>query len=168
MRFDPKVKPEVFACKDSTREHLTRVQLDCEHRRLVATNGHAMIVTPVEDCDDDHTGPIDPAVLIAARKATKYMPSLAANGCVKLPDGTTYLRPGDAADFPPWQNVMPAKDRQVRARIGVNAGYLADIAKACGRDAIVTMSIAGELDPIEFRVTTELGETTIIIMPCRI
>lgn len=38
MRFDPKVKPETFVCKDTTHKHLTRVQLDCEHRRLVATN----------------------------------------------------------------------------------------------------------------------------------
>lgn len=167
MKYDPTVKPETFVSKDATRPHMTRVQLDADAQKLVATDGHRMIVTPIADCADDHSGPIDAAVLVAARKsARKSEPTLAANGCIKLPDGTTYVRPGDASDFPPWQRVMPKDDSDVKAKVGVNAKYLASIFAAVG-DRQVTMLVRGELDPIEFRVQGDLGETIILVMPMR-
>jgi DNA polymerase III sliding clamp (beta) subunit (PCNA family) len=167
MRFDPKIKPEVFAGKDTTREYLTRVQLDTEAKALVATDGHRLIVTPISDAEADHTGPIDATVLVAARKAArKYDATIGANGHCVLADGTTYLRPGDAKDFPRWQQVVPKDASEVKARVRVNASYLADVFKATGAES-VELEIRGELDPVVCRTQGELGETLIVIMPMR-
>lgn len=168
MRFDPKVKPEVFASKDTTRPHMTAVQLDKEAKGLVATDGHRLLFTPVGDLEHDHTGPLAPDILAAARKLARTRePMLYANGRVQLADGSTHPRPGNADDFPSWQRVLPTDDCTVRATVGVNAKYLASIFAAVG-DKSVTMVVRGELDPIEFRVTGELGDTLMLIMPVRL
>jgi DNA polymerase III sliding clamp (beta) subunit (PCNA family) len=167
MLYDPTIKPEVFAGKDETRPQLTSVQLDTEAKMLIATDGHRMLVTPVQDVEADHTGPLAPEVLVAARKcARQHGPTLGANGHVALPNGTTHLRKtqDDVGPFPPWQQVMPKGEPTAIVR--VNGAYLASIAKAVG-DKAVTIFVRGELDPIEFRVSGELGETVLIIMPMR-
>lgn len=171
MRYDPKIKPEVFASKDTTRMHLVRVQLDCENKMLVATDGHRLIATPVTDCEDDHTGPIDAEVLEASRKVARKFrgdegATLAANGCVRLPNGVTHLRPGDASDFPPWQRVVPHEALDIKATVCVDSEYLASLFKACGKRRVL-IEVRGELDPIVFRMDGDLGETVAVIMPMR-
>lgn len=171
MRFDPKIKPEAFASKDTTRMHLVRVQLDTENKVLVATDGHRLIATPIADCSDDHTGPIDPEVLHAARKAASKQrdsdgATLAANGCVRLSNGVTHLRPGDASDFPPWQRVIPREASDIKATVCVDSEYLASLFKACGKRRVL-IEVRGELDPIVFRMDGDLGETIAVIMPMR-
>lgn len=167
MRYDAKIKPEVFASKDETRPHMTRVQLDTDAKALIATDGHRLIVTPIADAEADHTGPIDAAALSAARKsARQHGATLGANGAITLPNGATHLRPGDAAEFPAWRQVMPKDDSDVRARVSVDSEYLASIHKAVGKTK-VDVIVRGELDPVEFRIKGELGETVILIMPMR-
>jgi DNA polymerase III sliding clamp (beta) subunit (PCNA family) len=179
MKFDPKVRPEVFASKDETRTHLVNVHLDLEAKRLVATDGHRLIATPVEDVEADHGGPITAAALAEARKLTTrkrggHEARLGANGALTLLNGATFPRP-EPEQFPDWQRVVPSwrtaltivsEDFTAPRTIGVNAKYLAGVFEAIG-DGQVDMTVRGELDPIEFRFTGELGETVMVVMPMR-
>lgn len=173
MRFDPKIKPEVFASKDETRTHLLHVHLDREEKKLVATDGHRLIVTPVDDVDADHEGPVTAEALVAARKVARQTkePWLGANGMLALQNGTTFARP-KPEPFPPWQRVMPDRLTVVGENYApprsacINAEYLGGVFQAVGK-GMVEITIRGELDPIEFRFQGELGETVMVVMPMR-
>lgn len=180
MFFDPKVKPEVFASKDETRTHLLHVHLDRDNQKLVATDGHRLIATPVKNCEADHEGPITAEALAAARKIMarkhgRHEPILSANGCLALANGTSFARP-KAEPFPPWQQVVPSSrtdltvvgpDFTPARTIGINAKYLAGVFEAVGEGEI-KMTVRGPLDPIEFRFDGELGETVMVVMPMRL
>jgi DNA polymerase III sliding clamp (beta) subunit (PCNA family) len=167
MRFDGSTKPEAFTSKDETRTHLYNVYLDTEAKKLVATDGHRMIVTPVEDCENDHSGFVSRDALEYARKLAggrKGTPTIGANGVLACENGATFPRP--EGEFVNWKQVMPKPDKKART-IGVNAKYLASIFASLG-DCGVRLTVRGELDPIEITTTGELGDTTIVIMPMRL
>lgn len=180
MEFDPKYKPELCACADETRVALQHVELDTEKKRLLATDGHRLVVVPCGVDIGDTRGPIPEAALVAARKAAKKAKhptaQVVCNGAVKAPvAGQSFDRPNDRA-FPPVDEVIP-RDR--KPTIALNAKYLKEIADAIGSsDGIVVLSLGDPEDPIVVWGTVggSRGATPLdgardafaVLMPCRI
>jgi len=170
MKFDPKYKPELCASKDYTRPHLAHVELDIAHKRMVATDGHALVVVPVTVEEHDASGPISKDALVAARKAVKNTNGdawIKANGALAV-YGATLDRP-EARTFPPVDQVIP-KDR--KATISLNAKLLKDIADALGaKDGVITIGLDGDDDPIMVWGGSSKGregEPFAVLMPCRL
>lgn len=145
MKFDLKHKPELFASKDETRPHLTQCHLDVEAAKLVATDGHRLIVLPVEVDEHDHTGWVSAEALEAARKAERKRrgthATIAANGALATgADGTGPTFPRrtqeEAGPFPPYQHVVGVPTTRYVVDFAVNASYLAEAAKAMGSDSL--------------------------------
>ena len=47
MKMRRTYKPELIACVDETRQHLFGCQLEPKRKRLIATNGHALVTIAV-------------------------------------------------------------------------------------------------------------------------
>lgn len=172
MKFDKTFKPELFASPDETRPHFANVHFDADAKALVATDGHRIIVIPVTECADDHSGPISPEVLKEARriapKGKHAEASVSANGVLKLDTGASYPRP-DVEAFPPYRRVMesaPRHDSHGNRTVTINARYLASIFSAIG-DTGVTITIGGAFDPIRFSAESDGGPIEGLIMPMR-
>jgi DNA polymerase III sliding clamp (beta) subunit (PCNA family) len=170
MKFDAKYKPELCASKDYTRPMLAHVELDVEHKRMLATDGHRLVVVPVTIEDHDASGPISKEALVASRKATKNTNGdawIKANGSLAV-YGATLDRPA-ARQFPPVEQVIP-KDR--KATISFSAKYLKEIADALGsKDGVVTLGIDGDDEPImvwEGKGKGSDGDPFAVLMPCRL
>lgn len=176
MKFSAKCKPELCASKDETRPHINRVELDVANKKMVATDGHRMVVIPVETDDHDTSGPISSAALDAARKHAKKTggdAEIKSNGALVVA-GATFDRDKNAMAFPPWKMVVP---KRAPITIRLNAKYLLEIAKAIGsKDDLVALAITGDLDPIlvyaNNGATNERyldGENDAfgVLMPCR-
>lgn len=147
--------------------------LDAQNAKLVATDGHRMIVTPVLVSDGDTTGRVTTEALTIARSKCKVRGSdtieVSANGCHALPNGWTMPRPANQDPFPPYEKVVPKAEREGARSFGVNAKYLASVFAAIGdSDKPVKITIGDPLEPILFEHETTLGTTTIVIMPMRL
>lgn len=68
MKINRNFFPELVAMNDPTRKMLHGLQLDVSRKRLIATNGHALVSLPVETQPTDRDGMIPVETLIAARK----------------------------------------------------------------------------------------------------
>lgn len=181
MHFDHKYQPELCASKDETRPHICHVEYDMEAKRLVATDGHRMVVIPCTPEDGEASGIITADALKAARKVDKkrHAARVHANGALvtgQASDGPTFVRPSRDTAFPPWKQVMPKWKHGTEGTltIGVNARYIADAAKALGADNVwltVKLPEPGKamLDPI--LVTTgesEDSDASCVVMPVRV
>ena len=169
MKFDPKYKPELCASKDETRPNMCHVELDVKEKRMVATNGHCMVVVPVTVEEHDTSGPISKDALVAARKLAKNTNGdacIKANGSLAV-HGATFDRP-EARQFPPVDQVIPP-DR--KATISFSAKYLKEIADALGsKDGVVTLAIDGDCDAITVWSGISKGakgDPFAVLMPCR-
>jgi hypothetical protein len=120
MRFDRRLKPELIACQDVTRENLSHVELDTTSKRLVATNGHSMIVVPVEVDEEDTSGAVTERALDAARRVAKERKldeaEIKVNGSLGV-EGATYDRP--RRKYTNYQHVIPTLRGPIT--IGLNA-----------------------------------------------
>lgn len=135
MRLDGDLMVELVLSNDETRPHLNSAWLDVEAGRLVATNGHALAIVPVELEPGDKAGPVPPGAVRAARKRETEC----QEGAVVCGD-VTYKR-GDAEH--------PASTAEKRAQIvpsfrpgdagtvtfGLNAALLLKLARSIGAHA---------------------------------
>jgi hypothetical protein len=177
MKMDKSYKPELCASDDSTRTQLCEPWLDVEKKRLCATNGHMLISVPIETDDVDATGPLPSDALKAARKACGRSASeisLSANGTVQIPGGASFPR-DKTVQFPPIDQVIPSYKKGDKGTVtfGVNAHYLATLAKALGSDTgVIQITIKIEngttLDPL--LVSRDVGhkDEVALVMPCRV
>jgi hypothetical protein len=147
MNFDRKYKIQSIVSQDFSRPNITNVFFDKEKKRCVATNGVAMAIIEVSDCDRDVGGQIQPeAFTEAAKKTSKHLPPAldAAKDTVTFPDGCSAPRAHEAQPYPIYERVLPTfdpKDANV-VRISFDAALLAKMAKALGASQdFVTLAV---------------------------
>ena len=134
MKLHPKVKIESIVSKDKTRAAICNPWIDAENGKLVATNGSAMAIIPIELEDEDTSGHVPCDAFKQARKGAKGEVSMICNGNVTLQTGA--ILPRNKSETPPnWQVVIPHKPK-VNVRISLNAVMLAKLAEAMGTEGI--------------------------------
>lgn len=110
----PIQKLEKMVSKNPLRSSMNHCHLDAEKGNLVATNGKALVMIPVEIDDGDTSGAVSTAGLKAARRDKKGDRSLSVNGNESIktgPDaGKTFPRP-EAGTFPNYNAVLPDKGK---------------------------------------------------------
>lgn len=146
MRIDALFKPETITNDEHHR--LADPYLDAKAKRLVATDGHAMLVVPVEVADGEQSRWIDGRALAAARAWAG-------------PDATVELTGDEAAfgvvrecaqdrkrPFPEWAEALgPLREGDPgTVTFGIDVDKLVAIVDALGgrkreRRAIVTMTL---------------------------
>jgi len=197
MRLNRRFSPWKVASKDITRQHLTHCYLDVEKQKLVATNGNAMAVVPVDElsqspgpCPNDESGFVSVAALEQAKKLTpKSLDGviLSANGQHVFLGGATMPRAkAEPLEFPPWERVVPSYRRGSAGTvtIGVDPTMLATLAKAIGEERAVSLTFPSpsscpncdhyseQLGHVEMldpiRVEGSSGEAFGLLMPVRL
>ena len=135
MKIHKDCKIELAASKDETRFAITEPYLDMVNEPvMVATNGMMMAIIPVEVNEHDKQGYVTGESLKAMRKV-KFNPEVTCNGQLSVKDGPSFPRP-DNGQYPNWRQVVPAKDREVKFSVGLNARALWELAQAMGCDAV--------------------------------
>lgn len=168
MIFDPKYQPELIASTDATRPYLIHVELDVTGKRMLATDGHRLVVVPCEPQEHDTSGPVTGEALKGARKFAKRAKqpttALSANGALVYP-GVTLERPsrGDA-QYPPVDRVIPGEPER-SITISFNPKYLYELALALGTPGCVKLRIDRD-DSTHAPITVNPGEPAFaVLMP---
>lgn len=180
MLMDRNLKPELCAGKDETRAHLTMLHLNVQRRELAATDGHRMVVVPVDIEEGDVTGPITVEALEAARKYDKKTPQVRvfANGSLQVgwdDKGPTFRRPsGKDLKFPPYTKLMGPPKAEHHFVLGISARYLTQAAAALGTEDI-TLTVYfdqrdgwADLHPVFVRDNSLTPKGECIVMPMKI
>lgn len=142
MKLHKEAKIEAITTSDKQRIALREAFLDIspDGAKLIATNGKAMAVIPVEVSPDDHAGYVSKDVLKAARKAAGRLTDVqvALNGAAQLPNGITMPRDGEAKDsqFPNWRKVWPNFEGKPTVTLAIDAHMLAKLAEAMGTTGV--------------------------------
>lgn len=176
MRIPKLAKIENVASRDASRLNLMNPYLDVAKKRIMATDGHAMAIVPVEVDPDDHSGPITAEALKAARKATGRsvdVASLMVNGAQVVPMGATFPRPVDCS-FPPVDQVIPDHGSDA-IRVSFNPWLFLRAVEAMGVDSEMPVILSFQAKPDDggerltpIKVTTDNGGAFAVVMPCRI
>ena len=171
MKFNPTMI-EACAAKKSDRFQRTNIMqpyLDAENSRLMATDGHKLVICPVEVSADDVSGPISADAIKAARVAKRTVgdAEIACNGSLAVTGGPTFPR-DENITFPDVGRVVP--DTAGSKAYCIDAAYLLQIAKAINEDRKSTAVILHipEDANTACKVTTISGESYGVIMPVRI
>lgn len=174
-----------YASSDKTRAHIASVLVEPSRGRIVATDGHRLVVATTKD--GGHAGA---AYLVPAAELTKAAKLIDAksdlvisatrgeNGdtVVRIQAGTStasFAAP-DAKTFPPVDQIlaMRAAERGVVAdRIGLNAKYLHDILlvqKAAETSGIALEAWTDGAEPIWFEARGHDATWVGCIMPMRL
>lgn len=177
MRIDKDHKIELCASHDECRPHLLHPQLDVENKRLMATDGHRLVILPVELDDGDVSGPVSREAIKAARKGPLAKSkaggviAINANGSLAIEQGPTFPRP-DNESFPPVDKVVP-NGKNHTVVVGLNARYLWEIAQALGTVNVrieIAPAEAGKpmLDPIVVTTNGDRDAGVGVLMPVRV
>jgi len=140
MKIHKDCKIELAASKDASRPAIAEPFLDIKDGAgvVVATNGRAMAIVPVEVTEKDASGYLSADCLKAARKLTKQDVILEANGVVTMANGATMPREGLARNekFPNWRQVMPS-DEGYDVCVALDAKMLWELAQAMGTQGVL-------------------------------
>lgn len=173
MKFASKYRPELAASDDTTRDHLCHVELDVAGKRMIATDGHRLVVVACEPDADDVSGPVTEDALKAARKLAGRSQGdafLHANGTLVTYGGPTFPRPSRETPFPTVDRVVPKgmnEGDKGTHTFRVNARYIAEIAKAMGTENIaITVKTRDALAPIMVRPCGD-DAAFALVMPVR-
>lgn len=129
MKIHKDCKIELATSKDASRHVITEPYLDMvQSPVMVATNGAMLAVVPVETDIEDKTGFVTAEALKAERKAKLGM---LCNGELKITNGPAFFRP-DNGKFPNWRTILPAEDREVVFKVGINVKMLWELCQAIG------------------------------------
>ena len=105
MKIPSACKVEAIASTDETRPFIGHPFLTGS--KLVATNGQALVVIPIELSEGDADGYVTAAALKLARKGSDN-PEIRCNGTLTLSDGTQLPRPGaQGKPFPDYRQCVP-------------------------------------------------------------
>lgn len=172
MKFDHKCKPELICRRDGLRESLKSVYLDAENKKLVATNGVAMVVIPCSVDNGEKSGLIPSVAFQWARKCEGVMRLI---GKVASALGMFATRPKGL--FVDWKSADPGyrEGSNGTATISFNPEELLRLCRAMGISSFKGKGIAltfrpGSYDAILVTETTSdisPGEAIGFLMPCR-
>lgn len=152
------------------------VHLDTDKRRVIATNGHMLVILPAEIEDGDTAGPItDDALKLARKLAGRKADDItvrAGKDTVTLDDGTIMPRlSADTYTYPDVDAVVPGRSE---VAVSFNPEYLALIAKALPKAEFgVTLYLKteadGSIDPHgAIRVESNRDDNAVgVLMPVR-
>ena len=169
MRFEKKYKPELISSKDISRESIQHTELDAKGNRLIATDGHKLVVIPCTSTQTDVSGAIPDESLSISRKAQKGLPEITltclSETITEECTGTTLKRP--KRNYPPIDQVIPDYSKcKTKAVTCFSAKYLDQIAKALGEDVLeLEFDYSDRLSPIKIRVKNT--EAFAVLMPCK-
>jgi len=187
VKINSKYKLDTIASKDTTREHFCDPYLDAEAEKLVATDGHRLIVVPVE-LEADTSGFIARDVLAEGRKLAKKarLAEVVLEGKQKLSNGAVFPT-NQERHFPPWRAAVPdfQPGDKGTLTVGLDVRYLKELADALGcKDGAVVITIrlppkgADALDPILVQALAPREKTTLtdyrdpdafaVLMPMRV
>lgn len=149
MKLPKSCKIELVASNDAGRKRLAEPCLVDGH--LVASNGQAMVVIPVECSPEDTNGYITRQALQAARKVSRIYGDcdIRANGALTLADGTQFPRPTEFK-YPEYKNAIPSDTETYPLTIGLNVRTLWEMAQAMGCEH-VSISIKDAISPFMVR-----------------
>ena len=168
MQIERKYRIEKCVSTDPTRENLQNIYVS--ERQAFATNGHYLAIVPSQFEKEDTIGWLTAGALKLARRVTPKSSDtihIELNGTQTLPDGTVMARPGNDVRPPQLFDILKQAKMNRKYKIGLNAGYLRDLAEALGTDELV-LELGAPDKPIQ--VTPLHGEegTTGLPMPIRI
>ena len=153
MRMNKEFRPELVYATDK-RLSLSCPFLDIETDkegvrvgRIVATDGHRLIVVPVELDDTDTMGSIPISAFILARKGTlKHFGEIiiyCTEGVCTMTDGGTVPRP-DNGRFPDYRPIVANRwPGEVLHEISFDPKLLASMVKAMGATDRITLRLSG-------------------------
>lgn len=160
MKIETKYKPEIIASKDITREYLCDPYLDADAGKVVATDGHRMIVVPA-GADGDSSGFVSSEAFVEGRRLAKKAKvfDYVIEGREKLSNGAVYTTE-QGRKFPPWKSVVPEHQPgdEDTVTFGLNARYLKELVDALGgkENVVFTVKVPKHreemLDPILVQV----------------
>src|SRR6185369_16327610 len=141
MRIDPRYRPELCVSEDETRYQIMDPFFDAAAGKVVATNGHMMILLPATTEEGEASGYVEPAggsdvaerLRDFAREQARAARRLARDVAELL--GPPKIVPAaDDRRFPDWKFVLPKFQEGDPGTVSValSAAYLASIAKAIG------------------------------------
>ena len=153
----PKEKFEKAVSKTERRSSLQQPYLDCDKRRIYVTNGHYLVSLPVEDTENDTSGPLPVDAIKTARKNKTV--NISANGSVDVA-GISF--PRQAEKFPDVSSILE-RPKTLTDPIRVNAKYLAIVAEAMAEKC---SDVTLEFDPetTRFFITPEKGDAFAVVM----
>lgn len=163
----PKTKLENVCekARKGARPYLTAPYLDVAKARLIATNGHALVLHPVGIDEGDTSGHVPLEALKAARaKRADGVISLNGNATA---GGVQYPRP-DLGQYPDVDRVIPAKP-DTPPTVIFDAELLLKLAQAMtDRKAIVRVWVGKEPGDALYIEAMHAPEGVVgVLMPCR-
>lgn len=179
MQINKVLKPELVCTKDQTRPMLAQPWLDMENERLLACDGFALAVVPVDVDETDFTGPVPVDALKMARKdrrgedLTKTIECGPENVQVQNGAGKLVLD-REAGRYPDVEQIIPhaLKTGADVTVVALDAKRLYDLARAiCDTrgTAKVKLYIGKNTHPLYVEpVTTEENAPFGVLMPVRI
>jgi hypothetical protein len=124
VKIDTRYRPELVVSKDETRYNLTEPYLDAPAKRVVATDGHRLVVLPVEVDEGEGSRYVDRDLLRVARR---WLGGVV--GGPTWPEDPSLA----SAKFPDWKAVVPKKPGEPgTVTIGLDLRLLEGILKALG------------------------------------
>ena len=173
----PSNKIESAASQDPfSRYTLSAVQLDVEHKRLMATDGHILAIIPAEVEPEDHSGLISLETIKAIRgmeKRSKASCKVQTNGKVTAHSisGEHLEQEYSTGRFPNVDMVVPKFDGPPTVSIDVR--LLMRLAEALKSEAIgknepafVSLWVKDANSPVLVKSTKD-ADSVGVIMPCR-
>lgn len=159
---------KIVAGKKEVRNTLKHIWLDVEKKRVMATNGRALVIQPVENCENDTSGFITVDAWKAGLATCRTLPVTRIDCAVdslKTIDGANRPRP-EAGQFPDVDKCILSKDAKIKYEISFNARLLSNLSEALGSD-IVRLQISEPDRMIKVLPAQSLDEKqTGYLMPC--
>jgi hypothetical protein len=172
MKFSIRYRPWLCAA-GADREHLAHAYLDIERRRLVATDGFALVAFPVELSRGDQSGPVPRAAFEEAIRVAKLRGAVHAEirlaTRASVPGGKSFSRPKLKRGFPDrWPDGF-ARDGGREVIVYLQPRLLYAAAKALGSDFIyvkIPVDQSGVARPRAIRVCASGDDAAVgIVMP---
>ncbi len=176
---DFKLHKAVETDKKSKRNAIKGIMFDKKNSRLIATNGHILAITPVEECQKD-VSCIIPAkaysetikttnpTIETSKKKQNNIKINSINGDSNIYEAITEEK------YPDYERVLPEDDKPV-VELKFNAKLLYNLSQALGND-IVTLTLTNDtLDDYNgylvainaIKVTAQMQDSYGILMPWR-
>lgn len=166
MQIGKKHHLEKAVSTDPTRECLNNIWTSTRH--AFATDGKILAAVPISTNKEDSSGWLTPEALKLARRASKGLDTITItlNGQMILPGGVTLPRPKENR-FPTIFHLLRKAHQDNRYRIGINAGYLKDLADALGSEELI-LECGNPTEAVMVHPLKKEEGTVGLIMPIRL
>ncbi len=168
MKLHKDCKIELAASKDASRRVITEPYLDMSQDPvLVATNGAAIAVIPVEVCAEDVPGHVGVDALKLMRKSKRDQAVLTKDW-IEV-EGVGKILRSDLGGFVNWRAVAPDKDREATFSVGLNIKMLWELCQAIGCET-ARLEFKSNLDAIVVKPIRDCANKKAygVIMPTRL